>query len=385
MTEHELFFEDNYTACRERFRTSANSRRWQTRCLHYEAPNQSDLTIDIAVRDFDSVSAHTELRPSSDNERKHRSGSQQVQESSGVKRVLVVSSGLHGVEGYVGSAIQAAMLDGHIELAGNCRVILIHGLNPFGFAQDRRFDESNIDLNRNFLLDGQVYSGCHPTYRRLDAFLNPSVPTSKPDWYYPKAVAYLLRFGMKQLRGAIAEGQYEFPKGLFFGGSGPSQTQSLLRNCLANILHKDDRVMHLDVHSGLGGYGKCKLLFDYALPQEAKARLRHSFSGTDCSFENDDAATYQARGSLGNWCRAQQFCASYDVTCMEYGTYNSVHMLRVLREENLCFHSSSDEVSRHASRMQLREAFCPRDRAWRRKVIERAAIVVRQAEDFLRS
>ena len=64
---------------------------------------------------------------------------------------IVVSSGLHGVEGFLGSAIQLAMLEElKADTAKNIRWVFIHAINPFGFAQIRRFNEDNVDLNRNF-------------------------------------------------------------------------------------------------------------------------------------------------------------------------------------------------------------------------------------------
>ncbi len=78
------------------------------------------------------------------------------------ERVLILSSGLHGVEGFFGSAVQLAFLKqgmtGHLP-GRNDALILLHALNPFGFAWVRRFNEENVDLNRNLLLDGEAYQG----------------------------------------------------------------------------------------------------------------------------------------------------------------------------------------------------------------------------------
>ena len=68
---------------------------------------------------------------------------------------LVLSSGVHGVEGLFGSAVQLAFLE---QLAARWQpplvrpLFCIHAINPFGFAWQRRFNEDNVDLNRNFLL-----------------------------------------------------------------------------------------------------------------------------------------------------------------------------------------------------------------------------------------
>ena len=54
------------------------------------------------------------------------------------------------------------------------RCVLLHALNPFGFAWRRRVNEDNVDLNRNFLLDDEGYVGCPDGYAHLDPLLLPA-------------------------------------------------------------------------------------------------------------------------------------------------------------------------------------------------------------------
>jgi len=76
------------------------------------------------------------------------------------EKVLVVSSGIHGVEGFFGSAVQIALLEHWASMTPpSVRCVFLHGLNPFGFAWLRRFDENNVDPNRNFLLPGERFEG----------------------------------------------------------------------------------------------------------------------------------------------------------------------------------------------------------------------------------
>ena len=72
---------------------------------------------------------------------------------SRAERALILVSGTHGAEGFAGSAIQCAWLAaarGGV-LPDNLAVLLVHGLNSFGFAHLRRVNEINVDLNRNFI------------------------------------------------------------------------------------------------------------------------------------------------------------------------------------------------------------------------------------------
>ena len=175
---------------------------------------------------------------------------------------LVLSSGLHGVEGFFGSAIQTAYMR-HVRredvINSKGQLVLIHSINPFGFFGLRRVNEDNIDLNRNFLVRGESYSGTSQLYRELDGFLNPASPPRQFDGYLLKALWNIGRFGYSKLKQVVAEGQYDFPRGIFFGGHNVAHSTAIIQT---NVLRwvQGRHVVHLDLHSGLGKHGKFKLL-----------------------------------------------------------------------------------------------------------------------------
>lgn len=93
--------------------------------------------------------------------------------------MVLHSSGVHGVEGYAGSAIQLNFLQSLLEkvmgdswvywviycwdlntqdsvsevLSDDFAILVIHVVNPYGMSWWRRWNENNVDLNRN-LIDG---------------------------------------------------------------------------------------------------------------------------------------------------------------------------------------------------------------------------------------
>ena len=107
------------------------------------------------------------------------------------RRAVVVSSGLHGVEGFFGSAAQLAWLrllrQGGASIPGGTLVVLLHAIDPFGFAWRRRVDEGNVDLNRNFLDDGETYTGTPEHYDLVHRLLNPPSPPSRLHAFRPRA------------------------------------------------------------------------------------------------------------------------------------------------------------------------------------------------------
>jgi hypothetical protein len=298
-------------------------------------------------------------------------------------QAVVISSGLHGVEGFFGSAVQLTLLERWA--AGpkpdpSVRCVLLHALNPYGFAWLRRVDAQNVDLNRNFLLDGEPFAGSSPGYAGLDGFLNPRGSPSRWQPYTLEALLTVARRGMPRLRQAIATGQYEFPRGLFYGGAEPSRTGLMLKNRLGSWLKECRSVIHLDFHTGLGAWGTGKLLLDYVPGEQQRRRLTTLFGPE--AFETPESAgvPYTARGGLGRWCVTRNADRDYLFAYAEFGTYRPIQVLGRLRDENRTHHwtASEDPAWRHAKE-RLLEAFCPRSPIWRERVLERAVRLVERA------
>ena len=76
-------------------------------------------------------------------------------ENSSATNILLYTAGQHGVEGYAGSAILIDLC-GRIKtndlaatLPAGGKIILVHVMNPFGMREWRRWNENNVDINRN--------------------------------------------------------------------------------------------------------------------------------------------------------------------------------------------------------------------------------------------
>lgn len=350
-------FSSNYAAARQRFRQAAARLGWRLEAhpIGTARSGGEELTIDIGCS------------PAGDPD-----------------RVLVISSGVHGVEGFFGSAVQVALLELAAVTPPPIKCVFLHGLNPFGFANMRRFDENNVDPNRNFLLPGEQFEGAAEGYARLDAFLNPRRPPSRWEPFTLKALWLIVRHGMPGLRQAVAGGQFSYPLGLFFGGAGPSRMQQLLHQHMPRWLRGSKSVVHLDFHTGLGPYGTCKLLIDYPLNELQRSRLADWF-GAD-SFEASDSSgiAYDARGGFGRWCVSNGLAPDYLFACAEFGTYGPVKVLAGLRAENQAHHWGTPEAaSTVLAKARLKELFCPSSEAWQSQVIERSMALIDRAQQGL--
>ena len=346
-----------YADSRQRFRDAATVAGWEVEEHAIDAlgPGGERLTIDVAI---------------SPNE--------------GYRRTVIVSSGLHGVEGAFGAAVQRECLADWplMEAFPDVRFVFVHALNPFGFAWSRRVNEENVDLNRNFLLEGQEYRGSPDAYRKLDPLLNPQRPPQRLDGFYLQAGLAVLRDGMPALKQAVAGGQYDFPQGLFFGGHGPSQTQRILREQLRRWAGDSRAVTHLDFHTGLGRWGTYKLLLDDEMPPERRERMRRTFGDDAVQPARSDGVAYSARGSLGPWCASLLGGVDYVYACAEFGTYPALRVLAGLRAENQATHwANANSVITMESRRRLRALFCPPHGSWWERLLPPAIGLVQAAAE----
>ena len=294
-------------------------------------------------------------------------------------RAIVVSSGLHGVEGFFGSAVQLAWLQclraGRIIVPHGTAVVLVHALNPYGFAWRRRANERNVDLNRNFLDADEPYAGAPPLYDRVHRLLNPDTPPSATDLFPVRAAWAVCRHGLPALRSAVAEGQYDHPSGLFFGGHEPEASTRLVRERFWNWTRGAGEVVHLDLHTGLGRYAGCQILVEPIHAPEVDW-YRQRFDPARVVSVAEKGA-YAARGVMGAWLGRHADGRRYRFACVEIGTHSSLRVLRALRTENRAHRFSAPGArSYERARRDLVECFCPASRRWRRRALRQALEVI---------
>jgi hypothetical protein len=335
----EDYFSRDYTAARARFRVAATAAgaALHAIALPAQGPRGESLCIDIAWLGSP--------RP---------------------RHVFLHTSGLHGVEAYTGSAVQLALLEAAPAPGNDDALILVHVLNPYGMAWLRRTNENNVDLNRNFLASGERWSGAPELYRTLDPLLNPPSPPSR-DGFAARAAATALRYGFHRVKQAVAEGQYEYPRGLFFGGdslqAGPQLYTAWLEQHLAGAKY----LCALDLHTGLGRHGSDVVMPDAhanVTPREALGRaLRRDF--VDAAVPS---VAYTVRGGLGAALPRVLPNTAVDFVLQEIGTRPALAVLHALREENR-WHFFGDGSIVHPAKQRLMEALCPAAPRWRRRAV----------------
>jgi hypothetical protein len=337
------YFSPDYFTARNRFREAAvrAGARLETLPLLAKGPGGVQLGIDVAWAGADPP-----------------------------RRLLLHSSGLHGVEGFAGSAIQLRLLEDLPSLSPGTALVVAHVLNPYGMAWLRRVNENNVDLNRNFL-DDRPYSGAPPAYSMLDPFLNPK---SRPgrDFYFLRAAFLIMRFGMPVLRQSVVGGQYEFPNGLFFGGKQMEEGPRLYETFLERV-RSAEKAIAIDVHTGLGKFKEDTLL----VASEDFVNLRNIF-GTRVTPLQPEQGAYRIEGGIETMIFRAFTKTRPIVIGQEFGTCHSVRVLHALREENRWHHYGTGSPD-HATKRHLKNVFCPDNEPWREAVLKRGGELLERA------
>jgi hypothetical protein len=172
--------------------------------------------------------------------------------SKDASTVVLALSGTHGAEGLCGSAAQIQWIDeGEWKrLPPGVAVLKVHAVNPFGFAHMLRVNESNVDLNRNWL-DFDKPLPANPIYDEIHALL----PTREGyddelvDAFMSATAPLYKKHGDWAMSDALSRGQYRHPDGTQFGGVRTEWSTHALTYILKSKLAQARHVAYVDWHS----------------------------------------------------------------------------------------------------------------------------------------
>ena len=302
--------------------------------------------------------------------------------AEGAENLLVTCSATHGVEGFCGSGATVGFLDEAVfaELPAHTAVVLVHAINPHGFAHERRVNEDNVDLNRNFVDHDQPYP-TNPGYDRLHPALVPA------DWDGParaaadRAIAaYIDGHGRDTYQAVVTRGQYHHADGLFFGGHGPTWSNRVWRGILARHGAGCRRVAFIDFHTGLGPRGYGEIQFEGTAEDPEFLRAQQWYDGEATSPSDGSSSSAAVSGYLGNAVAEALPAAERTCVGLEYGTVPLDDVLGSLRGDNWLYERGTvDSAQGREIKAAIRAAFYGEDDAWKRDIWERAVSVCRRA------
>ncbi|WP_430418422.1 M14 family metallopeptidase [Phenylobacterium sp.] len=296
--------------------------------------------------------------------------------------VLVLVSATHGVEGHCGSGAQVDWLRrgeaAHIPTGG--AVLLIHAINPYGFAWSRRVTHENVDLNRNFI-DFARPLPANPAYDALAHAVKPQAWTEDArNRSRAELLAYAREHGFPALVQAMSGGQYAHPDGIFYGGATPTWSRRTLEAIFRERLSAARDIGIVDYHTGLGPEGYAEQIVS-ALPSSDEYRRAAQWHGLAVASQSGGESV--SAKLAGDWLdAAPKLLAHARVTgiALEYGTVATAEVLEALRADNW-LHAHGDPLSPEgqAIKAQVRDAFYVDTDVWRGMVLGQSLIAVRQA------
>jgi hypothetical protein len=347
----ESYFSATYAEARDKFRSAATEAG--AKLTTYENPNAKGpngevLTTDVACLGPDDA-----------------------------ERVYLTISGTHGAEGFCGSGAQIGHFKDKLFAAmpPKSKAVMIHAINPYGFAHVRRVTEDNVDLNRNF----QDFTKPLPqnkAYAEVHDLLLPSHWEGQGRAAADQAILeYQQKHGAFAFQAAMSGGQYSHPDGLFFGGQKPTWSNTTFRRILKELVPVSTRkLVSIDFHTGLGpmGYGEPI----YVGPEDPAyyARAKTMF-GPEVTNPNDGSSTSaRVTGTVPE--AFLDLPKSMEVTAiaLEYGTQTWQQVTEALRGDHWLY-ARGDATAPLAKELKrkIRDAFYTDTPAWKAAIFGRAA------------
>lgn len=366
-----LFFPVDYADSRLKFRKIAQSVSRNVETGHWLVPSSqdSDLSVD-----------HCYFPP--------------LKSSDGTPKTLIVmTSGIHGLETYAGSAIQRYFLTHILPRLDRSKlgVFVVHAMNPFGFKYHRRGTEKHVNLNRNFSIHPDLYRLKSDTALELERRFIPRDPCRESK----SALVKLLRASGSKLMidditldhfiKTVCPGQFRDPRGLEFGGFEPEpQSRELMKWLKAKMPEYRD-ILLLDLHTGLGHSGGLHLLTSGDEKEVHKDLFKELFkTDEDREFYEFTPATddgfYETHGALNS---VFPEIATPDqrvvAITMEFGTLGHDGEARIesldrwmIEHQGLHYGFSHPQIESEAREKYLR-LFYPDSDHWRSEVLRRAS------------
>jgi len=343
------FFASSYAEARSKFRAAAHaaSARLTAHTLpDIRGPDNEALTVDVAA-----------LLPDKP------------------KAVLLLISGTHGVEGFCGSGCQIGYLVDRLfdALPPGTGSLLVHALNPYGFAWLRRVNEENIDVNRNF----HDFSKPLPASAAYEELHDALIPN---DWDGSARQAadgalqrYVASRGAAAFQAAVSGGQYTRPTGLFYGGTQASWSNATLRRILeSEVPDTVKQVISLDIHAGLGprGYGEPI----YVGGADGFERAKQWYGPEVTNIAEGTSTSARVAGSIADAMQGLVPTAEAMHLTLEYGTRPIWDIFTALRADHW-LHAIGDRQTprREEIKRQIRDAFYLDEPAWKAAVYGRTA------------
>ena len=358
--ENVAYFRDTYSDCRNGFRKLSEDLflrypEMQLGDFVVESRADSDLTVDWFY-----IPARKETN-----------------------KLIIMTSGLHGIEGFAGSAIQQ-MFMGQLfrdRILDDTGLFFVHGLNPYGFKYLRKVTENNVDLNRN-CLPGFPANITNKGFVELQSLLIPqkilNVKNIGGKLFPLKVVSKVISHGISGIRESTLKGQYAFGNGFYYGGKEWEPQIKQVEALFKKVIPEYNIVVNIDLHTGYGERGQMHVFLNPIDDMEVKSAIEFLFSHEKIDW-GGDKGFYTTTGDYLSWGNGLFRNSLYLPVLLEFGTYNSqeimgsIKSLQIMINENQGYHHGyKNAASKTFTHNEFKELYYPSSDQWKSAVIDRA-------------
>ena len=299
--------------------------------------------------------------------------------------LIVLTTGVHGMEGYIGSV----MLDVFFEdvyptiNTENTGILIVANVNPYGMKYMRRYNENNVDLNRNFIENWEDFDlSSNKEYPKVDTFLQPEGKMGNAFWhevsFYLSLAKEAIFTGADTISDALLTGQYEYPEGVYYGGNGDEISTTYLKSVFADCIDGEyENIVHIDIHSGYGPRYNM-VIFNSVQDPTTEAEAKVMF-GYDYIIATDSEDFYATFGDTTDYfyrlAKSKNSDKELYSTCFEFGTIgdgflDSILSLKYTVDENRNhWYPTDNTITEEMVRENYYELFYPTETEWRQKTI----------------
>ena len=300
--------------------------------------------------------------------------------------LIVLTTGVHGMEGYIGTTMLEVFFNEIYPTLDpdNTGILVVANVNPYGMKYFRRYNENNVDLNRNFILDWESHDlSSNKEYPKVDTFLGPTGKIRNGFWhevsFYLSLAKTAVTDGADTISDALLTGQYEYPQGVYYGGTSDEASTVYLKDVFSQCLDSSyENIVHIDLHSGYGPRYNMVIfnsVFETMTEKESQAAF-----GYDYIIAHDSESFYATTGDTTDFFYrlAQQKEAQAELfsTCFEFGTigdafFDTILSLKYTVDENRNhWYPTNNAIAAEIVRQNYFELFYPTETAWREKTVE---------------
>jgi hypothetical protein len=180
---------------------------------------------------------------------------------------IVINSGIHGIEGFFGSAAQLLMLseinklkrefpEKFAEVSKKFTIVFIHVINGWGMDNRMRENRSNVDLNRNQRADWETPAKKNRLYEigRDLVLSNPCVRPGESMNKFQKICEFKRMHNQDGAWRALVRGQDFDPDGIAYSGTAAEPETKMLAQIYDNLMKDAKSLLGIGLHTGLGKF-----------------------------------------------------------------------------------------------------------------------------------